>query len=104
MGGQAYVFYGAAEFSRDVDLVIVADSENLDRLRAALGELKATRIFVPELTEEFLRRGHAVHFRCTIPEANRIRVGCHVDLARRGSVRSTLATPNNNRRSRRQRL
>jgi hypothetical protein len=67
MGGQACVFYGAAEFSRNADLVIVADSENLDRLRAALGELKATRIFVPELTEEFLRRGHAVHFRCTIP-------------------------------------
>jgi hypothetical protein len=45
MGGQACVFYGAAEFSRNADLVIVADSENLDRLRAALGELKATRIF-----------------------------------------------------------
>jgi hypothetical protein len=74
MGGQACVFYGAAEFSRDADLVIVADPENLDRLRAALSELKATRIFVPELTEEFLRRGHAVHFRCTVPEANRIRV------------------------------
>jgi hypothetical protein len=74
MGGQACVFYGAAEFSRNADLVIVADSENLDRLRAALGELKATRIFVPEPTEEFLRRGHAVHFRCTIPEVNGIRV------------------------------
>ncbi len=74
MGGQACVFYGAAEFSRDADLVIVPDPENLDRLRAALGELGATRIFVPELTEEFLRRGHTIHFRCAAPEANRIRV------------------------------
>ena len=74
MGGQACVFYGAAEFSRVADLVIVPDPENLKRLRAALGELGATRIFVPELTEEFLRRGHAIHFRCAAPEANRIRV------------------------------
>jgi len=74
MGGQACVFYGAAEFSRDADLLILADPENLDRLREALGELQATRVFVPELTEEFLHRGHAVHFRCAAPEANRIRV------------------------------
>lgn len=74
MGGQACVFYGAAEFSRDADLLILADAANLDRLRAALQELEATRVFVPELTEEFLRRGHAVHFRCSAPDANRIRV------------------------------
>ena len=35
MGGQAYVFYGAAEFSRDTDLAIVADAANLSRLREA---------------------------------------------------------------------
>ena len=29
MGGQACVFYGAAEFSRDVDFALVADEENL---------------------------------------------------------------------------
>jgi len=74
MGGQACVFYGAAEFSRDADLLILADPENLDRVRAALWELRATRIFVPELSEEFLRRGHAVHFRCAASEANRIRI------------------------------
>ena len=28
MGGQACVFYGAAEFSRDTDLAIVADAAN----------------------------------------------------------------------------
>ncbi len=33
MGGQACVFYGAAEFSRDVDLAILADADNLQRLR-----------------------------------------------------------------------
>jgi hypothetical protein len=32
MGGQACVFYGAAEFSRDLDLPILADPENLGRL------------------------------------------------------------------------
>jgi hypothetical protein len=32
MGGQACVFYGAAEFSRDCDIVVVADNENLMRL------------------------------------------------------------------------
>jgi hypothetical protein len=29
MGGQACVFYGAAEFSRDTDFAIVADVSNL---------------------------------------------------------------------------
>ena len=32
MGGQACVFYGAAEFSRDTDLAILAEADNLDRL------------------------------------------------------------------------
>jgi hypothetical protein len=41
MGGQACVFYGAAEFSRDTDFAIVADVSNLARLRKALGELPA---------------------------------------------------------------
>ena len=40
MGGQACVFYGAAEFSRDIDFVIVADAGNLGRLRKALAELQ----------------------------------------------------------------
>jgi hypothetical protein len=31
MGGQACVFYGAAEFSRDTDLAILADAANLVR-------------------------------------------------------------------------
>ena len=36
MGGQACVFYGAAQFSKDVDLVLFASEENFSRLRAAL--------------------------------------------------------------------
>ena len=35
MGGQACVFYGAAEFSRETDLAIFASSENLARLTRA---------------------------------------------------------------------
>jgi hypothetical protein len=74
MGGQACVFYGAAEFSRDTDLAILADTANLSRLRAALAELQATVIAVPTLRLEYLRRGHAVHFRCRHPEAFRMRI------------------------------
>ena len=47
MGGQACVFYGAAEFSRDTDLAIVADADNLARLRRALDSLQAEVIAVP---------------------------------------------------------
>jgi hypothetical protein len=74
MGGQACVFYGAAEFSRDTDLAIVADAANLARLRLALADLQADVIAVPPLEARFLRRGHAVHFRCRHPSALRMRV------------------------------
>ena len=47
MGGQACVLYGAAEFSRDADLAIVADAENLQRFQTALDDLRAERIAVP---------------------------------------------------------
>ena len=47
MGGQACVFYGAAEFRRDTDLAIVADADNLARLRRALDSLQAEVIAVP---------------------------------------------------------
>lgn len=74
MGGQACVFYGAAEFSRDTDLAIVADAVNLARLRRALAGLQADVIAVPPFAAKFLRRGHAVHFRCQHPEAFGMRV------------------------------
>ena len=74
MGGQACVFYGAAEFSRDTDLAILADAANLARLRRALEALQAEVIAVPPFELEFLRRGHAVHFRCRHPDALGMRV------------------------------
>lgn len=74
MGGQACVFYGAAEFSRDTDLAIVADAANLIRLRQALADLQAEVIAVPPFALKHLRRGHAIHFRCQHPDALRMRV------------------------------
>jgi hypothetical protein len=68
------VFYGAAEFSRDTDLLILADAENLQRLEAALLDLQANCIAVPPLAANYLERGHAVHFRCQHPEAADMRV------------------------------
>lgn len=74
MGGQACVFYGAAEFSRDCDIVIVADEVNLGRLSAALAELHAVCIALPPMEVVYLDRGHAVQFRCRHPDADGIRL------------------------------
>ena len=74
MGGQACVFYGAAEFSRDTDLAILADAANIARLKKALAELQAEPIAVPPFQIKYLRQGHAIHFRCQHPEALRMRV------------------------------
>jgi hypothetical protein len=74
MGGQACVFYGAAEFSRDTDLAILASSENLARLDKALTDLDAQVIAVPPFEASYLRKGHAVHFRCNHPDALGMRV------------------------------
>jgi hypothetical protein len=74
MGGQACVFYGAAEFSKDCDVMVLVNSENLQRLTLALGDLHAECIAVPPFQVEFLLRGHAVHFRCRHPEAAGMRL------------------------------
>ena len=74
MGGQACVFYGAAEFSRDTDFAILADDDNLARIGRAMEELRGEVIAVPSFAPEYLLRGHAVHFRCHHPEVNRMRV------------------------------
>lgn len=76
MGGQACVFYGAAEFSRDTDLAVLASSENLTRLKKSLKDLNAEVIAVPPFEARYLRKGHAVHFRCNHAEA----VGMRVDV------------------------
>lgn len=74
MGGQACVLYGAAEFSRDVDLAISSDQTNLERLQAAIDELQGIVIAVPPFHRQFLEAGQAVHFRCQHPDAFNIRV------------------------------
>ena len=79
IGGQACIFYGAAEFSRDTDIAVLASSENLERLLSALDDLNAVTIAVPPLSGEYLRRGHAVHFRCSHPDA----LGMRVDVISR---------------------
>lgn len=68
MGGQACVFYVAAEFSRDCDIAILCEPQNLSRLQAALDELQARTIAVPPFEADYLLRGHAVHFRCQAPD------------------------------------
>jgi hypothetical protein len=74
MGGQACVLYGAAEFSRDTDLAILASPENLVRLRCALADLKAEPIAIPPFDPIYLDKGHAIHFRCHHPEAEETRL------------------------------
>lgn len=74
MGGQACVFYGGAEFSRDTDFAILADEANLARLAEAMRLLEAEVIAVPPFSREHLLGGHAVHFRCQHPEARGMRV------------------------------
>lgn len=74
MGGQACVFYGAVQFSKDVDFVLLASEENFSRLLAALDELNARGIAVPRFDPAVLARGHAAHFRCKGGEAAGLRV------------------------------
>ncbi len=74
MGGQACVLYGGAEFSRDTDLAVLCNDENLARLMAALQELQADVIAVPPFERRYLEMGLAVHFRCRHPDAAAMRV------------------------------
>lgn len=74
MGGQACVLYGGTEFSRDTDIVALADDANLCRLQAAVEELQAEPIAVPPFEQRFLEAGHAVHFRCQHLEAKGVRL------------------------------
>ena len=74
MGGQACIFYGAAEFSRDLDLLILADATNLPNLVRALDALDAEVIAVPPLEERHLLRGHAVHLRCRREDVAGLRI------------------------------
>ncbi len=64
MGGQACVFYGAVQFSRDADIAILATDENLHCLQQALDDLQAEVVAIPPFERKYLERGLAVHFRC----------------------------------------
>lgn len=74
MGGQACVFYGAAQVSKDIDVLVLAEPENLSRLQAALQQLDAHGIAVPPFRAAVLDRGHAVHFRCDASGVKGLRV------------------------------
>lgn len=74
MGGQACVFYGGAEFSRDLDLLILADAANLALFEAAILDLDAERIAVPPFEAQRLHAGHAVHFRCRREDVAGLRI------------------------------
>jgi hypothetical protein len=74
MGGQACVFYGAAQVSKDVDLALLAEPANIERLRLALKQLAAERIAVPPFDPALFDRGHAIHFRCHAPAVAGLRV------------------------------
>ncbi len=74
MGGQACVFYGAAQVSKDIDLALLPEPANIERLRAALKDLTAERIAVPPFDPALFERGHAIHFRCHAPGVEGLRV------------------------------
>ena len=56
MGERASVFYGAAQFSKDVALVLLGSEENYSWLLAAMEELKAKRIAVPPFDSNVLAK------------------------------------------------
>lgn len=68
------MLYGAAEFSRDVDFAIIASPTNLSKLRDVLADLRAEVIAVPTFELRYLRKGHALHFRCFAPEVSGLRI------------------------------
>ncbi len=80
MGGQACIFYGAAEFSRDLDLLILADAASLARLVRAIEALDAEVVAVPPLEERHLLRGHAVHLRCRREDVAGLRIDLMASL------------------------
>jgi len=63
-GDRRAYFTAQRNFSRDLDLLILADATNLQNLIRALDALDAEVIAVPPLDERHLSRGHAVHLRC----------------------------------------
>jgi len=74
MGGQAGVFYRAAQLSKDIDLARPAEPANIERLRRALRQLAAERIAVPPFDPALFDRGHGIRCRCQAPGLEGLRV------------------------------
>ena len=74
MGGQACILYGAAEFSKDFDFILLLDQENLESFKRFAAEIRASVIAVPPFEYEYLAKGHAVHFRAAATGLEQLRI------------------------------
>ena len=72
MGGQACVFYGAAQVSKDVDFLVLGEPENFARLQAALPSCRQTGSPFRRST----RQPWTVGMRFTFGVAHRPRKAC----------------------------
>jgi hypothetical protein len=87
MGGQACIFYGAAEFSRDLDLTLGLAPDDLRAFQLVHEDLQAQPVAVPAFSAALLEAGHAIHFRCRAPQVEGLRLD--VLHTMRGSARLT---------------
>jgi len=62
IAGQACLYYGAIQNTKDGDLWAFPSEENLNRLAQALQKIGAVRKFLPGLSLHYLSKGHAVHY------------------------------------------
>jgi len=62
IAGQACLYYGAIQNTKDGDLWVLPSEENVEQLRKALHEIGAHQTFLPELSLKYLLKGHAVHY------------------------------------------
>lgn len=74
MGGQACVLYGAAEFSRDIDLHILLEDKTVGIFNELIVLLNAEVIAVPGFDRKYLDAGHAIHFRTKHPDVDNLRI------------------------------
>lgn len=68
------MFYGAAQFRKDVDFLILAKEEDFEGFHAALAELDAVKIAIPRFVPRVWDRGHIVHYRCQAVGVEGLRV------------------------------
>lgn len=74
MGGQACVLYGAAEFSKDFDFVLLLEDNNLKHFEAFIADIEGETIAVPAFHPTFLEKGHAIHFRAKAKGYENVRI------------------------------